>query len=74
MTSEVRSKGKLALATVIKQEKNISVVEKYINKTAKKGEDYDTVYVKIIYQTVGDILKGKDLKILVKEYISDDLW
>ena len=67
MTSEVRSKGKLALATVIKQEKNISVVEKYINKTAKKGEDYDTVYVKIIYQTVGDILKGKDLKILVKD-------
>jgi DNA-directed RNA polymerase subunit M/transcription elongation factor TFIIS len=65
--SDLRSNGKLALATVLKQEKSINIIEKYINKNAKKKEDYDSVYKKILYQTVGDILKGKDLKILVND-------
>ena len=57
---DLRSNGKLALATVLKQEKSINIIEKYINKNVKKEEDYDYVYKKILYQTVGDILKGKD--------------
>lgn len=65
--SELRSSGKLALATVLNQKTNIDVVEKYIDKTAKNCEDYEAFYKKILYQTIGDILKGNDLKSLVKD-------
>uniref|UniRef100_A0A6C0JMY1 TFIIS-type domain-containing protein n=1 Tax=viral metagenome TaxID=1070528 RepID=A0A6C0JMY1_9ZZZZ len=63
----MRERGSLALATVLNQEQNIKIVEKYIHKKAKKKEDYDATYRKILFQTVGDILKGKDLKALVKD-------
>jgi DNA-directed RNA polymerase subunit M/transcription elongation factor TFIIS len=62
----IREKGKNALATVLKQEKNINIIEKYIHKIAEKSEEeYVTAYKKIIYQTVGDIIKGDNIKLIL---------
>lgn len=74
---EMRKKGFLALSSVIKQEKNINIVENYIhkeaknvNKETKNGEDsqqsYEKRYTKVLYQTVGDIIRDVNLKQLVK--------
>ena len=71
---EMREKGYLALATVLKQEKNIRIVEKYVHKQSKilskNTEDPDEKYVnkysKVLYQTVGDILKGVKMKNIVQ--------
>jgi DNA-directed RNA polymerase subunit M/transcription elongation factor TFIIS len=69
--NDIRSRGKMALQTVLKHEQNIKIVEKYIHKKSKKTDDYDYTYRKILYQTVGDILKGSDLKTLVKNIKSE---
>ena len=63
---ELREKGKQALGTVLKQEKNINIIEKYIHNTTEKSEDYETTYKKIIYQTIGDIIKGNNIKLVVE--------
>lgn len=63
---DLRERGKLALATVLKQEQNIHIVEKCIHKKSKKANNYDEMYRRILYQTVGDILKGSDLKSIFK--------
>jgi len=67
---EIREKGSLALATVLKQEQNRRIIEKYVHKQAKKAakkaenhvEEYEKKYTKVLFQTVGDILKGANLK------------
>jgi DNA-directed RNA polymerase subunit M/transcription elongation factor TFIIS len=64
---ELRAVGKRALATVLKQKQNVDVIEKYVNKSAEKNEEYETAYKKILYQAIGDILKGIDLKSLAKD-------
>jgi DNA-directed RNA polymerase subunit M/transcription elongation factor TFIIS len=64
---DIRLKGKLVLKTVLNQDTNIKIVEKYIHKKSLKNEDYDDTYIKILYQTVGDILNGKDLKIMIND-------
>jgi DNA-directed RNA polymerase subunit M/transcription elongation factor TFIIS len=71
---ELRKKGSFALATVIKQDKNVKIIEKYIHKRVliNKSYDYDETYMKFIYQSIGDILVGKDLK-LILENIKKDL-
>ena len=61
--ADIRESGKKALATVLKQKQNIDTIEKNINKVSKREEDYEKVYKKILYQAIGDILKGIDLKI-----------
>lgn len=75
---EIREKGSLALATAINQEQNICIVEKYVHKQGKKAakeaknkgkdtrEAYEKRYTKVLFQTVGDIIKGTNLKQLVK--------
>ena len=64
---EIRQKGKKALGTVLTHEKNINIIEKYIHLASQKSnEKYDTIYKKIIYQTIGDIIKGNNIKILVE--------
>ena len=70
--TEMREKGSLALATVLKQEENIRIVEKYIHKKAKKFAKKDTIqeynkrYTKFLFQTVGDIIKGVKLEKIVQ--------
>lgn len=54
----LRSQGSLALRTVLKQPKNIEIIEKYIHKRAEKDNDYDSMYNNILYQTIGDIIIG----------------
>ena len=64
MDSELRNKGKKALGTVLKEEKNIDILEKHIyNNTFKKNhltiiENYNDN----LYQVIGDILNEKKLK------------
>ncbi len=64
--SELRSNGSKALETVLSKQTNINIVEKCIHKKAKKADDYESIYKKILYQTVGDIITGINLKDLVK--------
>lgn len=63
---EIREKGKQALKTVLKHEQNVRIFENHINKIAKKHDDYETTYRKIIYQTVGDIIKHVHIKIILE--------
>ena len=63
--NELRSKGSQALGTVLNQKQNINIIEKYIHKKSKKSYDYNEKYKKILYQTIGDIIKEKNLKELV---------
>lgn len=62
----LRESGKLVLATVLKHEQNIRIVEKCIHKNSKNANKYDEMYQRILYQTVGDILNGGNLKSVVK--------
>ena len=97
--SQIRQQGIKILGTKLNQEKNIKIVEKYIDKHAQYEAQsneyelydsacydgasyngaswdracmswdiacYDNAYNKIIYQTIGDIIKGIDLKTIVK--------
>lgn len=63
---ELRSNGMSSLRTVIKHEQNIKIVEKYIHKNAKKSECYEKTYKNIIFQTIGDVIKGINLNVMVK--------
>jgi DNA-directed RNA polymerase subunit M/transcription elongation factor TFIIS len=60
----VRPNGKKALGTVLKQEQNIKVFEKYIHKIAQESQesyDYKNMYIKITMQVIGDIIKETSL-------------
>jgi DNA-directed RNA polymerase subunit M/transcription elongation factor TFIIS len=67
----IRCKGKLVLGTVLKREKNIKIFEKYIHTKSLKSENYDTTYRKILYQSVGDILNGKNLAEMIDNIKKD---
>jgi DNA-directed RNA polymerase subunit M/transcription elongation factor TFIIS len=69
---ELRSIGIKCLGSVLKLETNIKIIEKYINKKAKESDEYEGMYKKILYQTIGDIIKGDDLKSML-ENIKNDL-
>ena len=69
--TELRERGVNALGTVLKQEKNITIVEKYIHKNAKNAECYMVTYRKVLYQTIGDVLKSVPLKDIVKNIKKD---
>ena len=69
---DMREKGMQAIGTVLKQEQNIKIVEKYIHKnaSASSGDGSDTdcyvkTYRKVIFQTIGDIHNGVKLKTIV---------
>ena len=62
---EIRETGINALRTVLKQEKNISIIENYIHKISKKLKEYEKTYKQILYQTVGDVIKCVNLKLIV---------
>jgi len=63
----IRLKGVLALETVIKKKQNIKIIEKCIHNKAKEEEDYELMYKKFIYQIIGDIINGKDLKDILND-------
>lgn len=60
---EVRNIGKKALSTVLKQEKNIEIIEKYLyNFTLKIDKhNFEQNYKSNLYQIIGDILDEKKL-------------
>lgn len=64
--SEFRSTGSQSLRTVLKQESNIKILEKYIHKNAENSDNYESTYNKILYQSIGDIITNKSLKDIVK--------
>lgn len=63
-----RETGKKALATVLKQEQNIRIIENNIFILASREEkEVEKQYLQHVYQTVGDILTGKNIKDLLPE-------
>lgn len=68
---ELRFNGTDALKTVLKKEQNIKIIEKYIHKNAKKSDCYEKTYQKILYQTVGDIIKKIELNIIISNIKKD---
>lgn len=67
--NEMRKKGVKALGTLLKEEKNISIIEKYVYKQVEKipiEEEQQSEYNYILFQIVGDIIKGKKLRDIVK--------
>jgi len=76
----MRDKGKEALSTVLREEKNIAIFEKYINKKARKVmkaapersiKVYEKAYRRIALQVIGDIKKGNNLNALLKDIKKD---
>ena len=57
--TEIRENGITALRTVLKQEKNISIIENYIHINSKKSNEYKKTYKRILYQTVGDVINKR---------------
>jgi transcription elongation factor S-II len=57
-----REDGKTSLRTVIKQEQNINIIEKHIYNSSSNDEK---IYRNNIYQIIGDVLQGKNLKELI---------
>ena len=61
-----RDNGLTALATVLKKEQNIKIIEKNIYEQSVEDdqteEELEKKYTQYIYQTVGDILNGIQLK------------
>jgi len=57
-----REDGKTSLRTVIKQEQNINIIEKHIYNMSSNDEK---IYKNNIYQIIGDVLQGKNLKDLI---------
>jgi DNA-directed RNA polymerase subunit M/transcription elongation factor TFIIS len=55
----------------LKREKIIKIFEKYIHTKSLKSENYDTTYRKILYQSVGDILNGKNLAEMIDNIKKD---
>jgi DNA-directed RNA polymerase subunit M/transcription elongation factor TFIIS len=80
---DIRKIGKEALGKVLKQTQNIKIMEKNIHKQTlskinenveeedededEEDDNYEGIYKRICYQVVGDILKGIDLKIILKQ-------
>lgn len=66
--NDVRKKGVKALGTVLKEEKNISIIEKYVYKQVENlpEENQQSEYNYILFQVVGDIIKGRKLCDIVK--------
>ena len=57
-----REEGKTSLRTVLKQEQNINIIEKHIYNMSSNDEK---IYKNNIYQIIGDVLQGKNLKDLI---------
>lgn len=60
---DYRTKGKNALATVLSNQQNITVIEKNIFAVSPDEE----FYVEYIYQIIGDILQSKKLKSILED-------
>jgi len=64
-----REFGKNALREVLNNPKNITVLEKYVyiinNEMAEDDDEIESLYKQNIYQVVGDILSGGNLKLLL---------
>lgn len=68
--SRIRTEGKEAMEKVLSEKKNISIIEKYIYNRATTMVDtkeefnitaFEKVYKRVIYQSIGDLMKGKKL-------------
>jgi DNA-directed RNA polymerase subunit M/transcription elongation factor TFIIS len=67
-----RENSKNALATVLKQEKNINIIEKHIYNISRNKEEK---YNNILYQIIGDIINNKPLSQIIDEIKSNKiLW
>lgn len=64
-----RDQGKSALNTVLNKEQNIRIIEKHIYNISRQDvedtEDLEETYKRYLYQIIGDILNGENLKDIV---------
>jgi DNA-directed RNA polymerase subunit M/transcription elongation factor TFIIS len=60
MHAELRQIGKKALASVLNQEKNITIIEKYIYLHTNK-DNFEENYKSNLYQIIGDIINEEKL-------------
>ena len=62
---DYREKGLNALRTILKQEKNIKIIEKHIyiisSQDVSDNDEIEQIYNFNIYQTIGDFLEKKTL-------------
>ena len=68
--NDMRLKGIKALGNVLKEKKNISIIEKYVYKQVEImsiEDDQKSEYNYILFQVIGDIIKGKKLRDIVKD-------
>ena len=61
----LRTNGKNSLQKVIKQQKNIEIIENNIYKICSNQDNYEEKYNEYIYQVIGDILNKIPLKIIL---------
>ena len=71
--TELRSKGSLALATVMNNSQKINTLEKHIYSKCKNSDDFETMYKRILYQTIGDLILEIDMKNLVINIKNDKI-
>ena len=64
-----RTKGKDALKTVLKQEQNVNVIEKYVYDMNNENESYYAT----IYEVINDIKKGMPLSDILKSIKKKDI-
>jgi DNA-directed RNA polymerase subunit M/transcription elongation factor TFIIS len=69
MEEEYRIKGKNALKTVLKNEQNIIIFDKYIYEKSSEEE----LYLSNIYQLIEDLSNGISLKKILNDIKNDNL-
>lgn len=69
MEEEYRIKGKNALKTVLKNEQNIIIFDKYISEKSSEEE----LYLSNIYQLIEDLSNGISLKKILNDIKNDNL-
>jgi DNA-directed RNA polymerase subunit M/transcription elongation factor TFIIS len=62
----MRANGKNSLQKVIKNPKNIDIIENNIHKICSDFDDYEQKYKEYIYQVIGDTLNKVPLKTILE--------
>tara|TARA_Y100000389_G_scaffold187188_1_gene208358 strand:+ start:1849 stop:2283 length:435 start_codon:yes stop_codon:yes gene_type:complete len=61
----LRTNGKNSLQKVIKQQKNVEIIENNIYKICSSSDDFEEKYNEYIYQVIGDTLNKIPLKTIL---------
>jgi DNA-directed RNA polymerase subunit M/transcription elongation factor TFIIS len=59
---DYRTQGTTALSSVLNNQRNIQIIEKTLYNQARSEENIESSYTEMLYQVIGDIIAGKNLK------------